>query len=74
MFTTIAEVLEPSVARILITALKAHGFHPLEGGENGLPGVPGVYPFRGVPIQVPEEEAGDAKILADDLLKQMRSR
>ena len=40
MFETIAEVQDPSVARVLITALKAHGFHPLEGGENGLPACP----------------------------------
>jgi hypothetical protein len=72
VFETIAEVLEPSVARVLITALKAHGFHPLEGGESGLPGLPGVYGPRGVPIQVPEEEMDDAKVLVDDLLKDMR--
>ena len=73
MFETIAEVQDPSVARVLITALKAHGFHPLEGGENGLPGLPGVFDPRGVGIAVPEEEAADAKILADDLLREMQS-
>ena len=73
MFETIAEVLEPSVARVLITALKAHGFHPLEGGESGLPGLPGVYGPRGVPIMVPDDEARDAKLLADELLREMRA-
>ena len=72
MFETIAEVADPSAARVLILALKAHGFHPLEGGENGLPGLPGVYGPRGVGIAVPEEEAEDAKVLADDLLREMR--
>jgi hypothetical protein len=58
-------------ARVLVVALKAHGFHPLEGGEGGLPGLPGVFGPKGVPVQVPEEEARDAKVLAEDLLKEM---
>lgn len=74
MFETIAEVSDPSVARVLMTALKAHGFHPLEGGESGLPGLPGVFGPKGVPIAVPEEEAGDAKVLAEALLKEMVAR
>lgn len=72
MFETIAEVADPSAARVLILALKAHGFHPLEGGDSGLPGLPGVFGPRGVPISVPEEEAGEAKMLAETLLKDMR--
>jgi hypothetical protein len=72
MFETIAEVQDPAVARVLIAALKAHGFHPLEGGENGLPGLPGVYGPRGVGIAVPEDEVEDAKVLTEDLLLQMR--
>ncbi|AKR57511.1 hypothetical protein GCM10011321_36070 [Youhaiella tibetensis] len=71
MFETIAEVQDPSMARVLVTALKAHGFHPLESGEDGLPGLPGVVGPRGIPILVPEEEARDAKILAEDLLREM---
>ena len=71
---TIAHVSDPSLARVLIVALKAHGFHPEEGGQNGLPGMPGVLGPKGIPIQVPEEEARDAKLLADDLLKQMLAR
>ena len=74
MFETIAEVADPSAARVLILALKAHGFHPLEGGESGLPGLPGVFGPRGVAIQVPEEEAADARLLAESLLAEMRQR
>lgn len=72
MFETIAEVADPSAARVLILALKAHGFHPLEGGDNGLPGLPGVFGPRGVAIEVPEDEAGDARVLAAALLDEMR--
>ena len=71
---TIAHVNDPSLARVLIAALKAHGFHPEEGGQNGLPGLPGVVGPRGIPIRVPEEEARDGRILAEDLLKQMTAR
>jgi hypothetical protein len=71
---TIAHVSDPSLARVLIAALKAHGFHPEEGGQNGLPGLPGVIAPKGIPIRVPEEEARDGKILADDLLRQMLAR
>jgi hypothetical protein len=72
MFETIAEVADPSAARVLILALKAHGFHPLEGGDSGLPGLPGVFGPKGVPIQVPADEAEDARMLAETLLKDMR--
>jgi hypothetical protein len=71
-FETIAEVADPSAARVLILALKAHGFHPIEGGDSGLPGLPGVFGPKGVPIQVLEEEADDARVLAEELLRQMR--
>ena len=74
MYETIVHVSELAQARVLIAALKAHGFHPLEGGQNGLPGMPGVVEPRGIAIQVPDEEARDGKLLADDLLKQMRAR
>ena len=70
-YTTIAEVQDPAVARVLITALRAHGFHPLEGADSGLPGLPGVYAPRGIPIEVRDEEAEDARILAQDLLQEM---
>ena len=74
MFETIAEVEDPSVARVLIAALKAHGFHPKEGGESGLPGLPGVFSPKGIAIEVPEEEAGDGRILAAALIKEMQAR
>ena len=71
MFEISAHVDDPARARVLIAALKAHGFHPLEESD-GLPGLPGVIGPRGIPISVRESEAGDAKVLADDLLRQMR--
>lgn len=74
MFETIAEVSDPSVARVLVAALKAHGFHPLEGGESGLPGLPGVFSPKGVAVAVPEEEAADARVLAGALLREMIAR
>jgi hypothetical protein len=73
-FETIAEVADPSTARILILALKAHGFHPLEGSDDGSPGLPGVFGARGVAIQVLEGEADEARVLAQDLLREMRTR
>ena len=74
MYETIAHVSDPALARVLIAALKAHGFHPLEGGQNGLPGLPGVVAPKGIPIDVPDEEAADGKLLAEDLLKEMLKR
>jgi hypothetical protein len=72
MFETIAEIADPAAARVLILALKAHGFHPLEGGDSGLPGLPGVFGPTGVLIQVPEDEAADARLLAAELINDMR--
>ena len=72
-FEIIAQVKDPSMARVLVVALRAHGFHPLEAGDGGLPGVPGVFGLKGVPVQVPEEEARDARVLAEDLLKEMEA-
>lgn len=71
---TIADVEDVSLAIALNAALRAYGFHPGEGTERGLPGLPGVIGPRGIPITVPEEEAADAKILAEDLLKEMLAR
>lgn len=59
------------MARALEVALRAYGFHPLEQGEGGLPGVPNLFGPDGFPVQVPEEEAADATVLAQDLLKEM---
>jgi len=72
-FETIIEVEDISVARVLVVALKAHGFHPLENGEMGLPGMPGITGIRGgFLIKVPEQEADDARVLAQDLLDEMK--
>ena len=70
-YQTIAQVKDLSAARVLIVALRAHGFHPLEQGEGGLPGVPNLFGSEGVAVQVPEDEASDATLLANDLLKDM---
>ena len=59
---------------MLIAALKAHGFHPKEGGDSGLPGLPGVYGPRGIPIELPEEEAEDGRVLAEALIAEMLRR
>ena len=67
----IAHVKSPSQARALIVALRAYGFNPLEQGDGGLPGVPNLFGPEGVPVQVPEDEAADATVLAVDLLKEM---
>jgi len=74
MYEIITYVSDPALARVLIAALQAHGFHPLQSGENGLPGLPGVVAPRGIPIRVPEEEAAEGKMLAEDLLKDMLRR
>ncbi len=55
----------------MFVALRAHGFHPLEQGEGGLPGMRNLFGEEGVAVQVPEEEAGDAGLLATELLKDM---
>lgn len=74
MFETVASVEDPSVARVLIAALRAHGFHPREGAENGLPGFAGVYGPKGIPIELPESEAADGRVLAEVLVKEMLER
>ncbi|WP_297109697.1 hypothetical protein [uncultured Devosia sp.] len=70
-FAPIVQVKNQSVARILIVALRAHGFHPLEPREGGLPGVPNLFGPEGFVVEVPEEEVADATLLAQDLLKDM---
>ena len=71
-YRTVAQIEDPSVARVLIAALKAHGFHPLEGPEHGLPGLAGVYGPKGIPIELPEDEAADGRLLAEALVSDMR--
>ncbi len=70
-FQVIAQVKNESVARVLIVALRAHGFHPLEPRDGGLPGVPNLFGPGGVAIEVPDDEASDATLLVEDLLKDM---
>lgn len=72
MFETIAYVDDPAKARVLAVALQAHGFHPMEGGNDGLPGMPGVLGLKGIAVQVPGEEARDARMLAEALLAEMK--
>ena len=72
-YQTIVHVKDPSAARILVVALRAHGFHPLEQGEGGFPGVPNLFGQEGVPVQVPEDEVRDATLLAEDLLRDMEA-
>lgn len=75
MLVTIANLRDISKIRVLITALKAHGFHPMESGQDGLAGMPGVRGYKGTyAIKVPKAEAEDAKILSDDLIKEMESK
>lgn len=71
---TIAEVEDTTLAIALNAALRAYGFHPGEGTERGLPGLPGVIGPKGIPITVPDDEAEDARLLAQDLLKEMLAR
>lgn len=73
-YVEIARVGTVSAARVLATALRAHGFHPLEGGEGGLPGVGSLAGTGLVPLSVPEEEAADARVLATALVAEMEAR
>ena len=70
----IARVPDPSMARSLIVALRAYGFHPEDEMDGGLPGVTDPFFGKGIPIRVPEEEADDCRLLAAQLLKEMQAR
>lgn len=70
-FAPVAQTREQSTARILIVALRAHGFHPLDLRDGGLPGVPNLFGPGGYTIEVPEDEVGDATVLVNDLLRDM---
>lgn len=70
-FITIGQVRDAGMARVVLVALRAHGFHPLELRDGGLPGVPNLFGSEGVGIEVPEEEAADATLLVKELLKDM---
>jgi hypothetical protein len=68
----IARVPDATLARSLIVALRAYGFHPADAEGGGLPGVTDPFFGKGIPIRVPEEEMDEARVLAEDLLNQMR--
>lgn len=72
MFETVLYVDDPAIARVLIAALQAHGFHPDETAAHGLPGLAGVYGPKGIPLVLPEDEARDGKLLAEALYAEMR--
>jgi hypothetical protein len=71
-FTEILISRDANKVRVITAALKAHGFHPLEGDEDGIPGLPGVTGLYGISIRVPAEEAADARVLAEALDSEMR--
>ena len=70
-FKTILKHRDIGILRILVVALKAHGFHPLENDFEGLPGLPGVLAPKGMGIKVPAHEAEDARLLGEALLEEM---
>jgi hypothetical protein len=70
----IARVPDPALARSLIVALRAYGFNPVDDSDGGLPGYTDPFFGKGIPIRVPEEEAEDCRVLAEDLLKEMLAR
>lgn len=70
-FAPVAQVRDHSIARVVLVALRAHGFHPLDMREGGLPGVPNLFGADGFTIEVPEDEVADATVLVADLLKDM---
>jgi hypothetical protein len=70
----IARVPDASLARSLIVALRAYGFHPADVEDGGLPGITDPIFGKGIPIRVPDEEAEDCRVLAADLLKEMLNR
>lgn len=69
-YEIIVRVESPSTHMALVAALRAYGFHPLDMLEGGLPGGT-IFVAKGIPVQVPEEEVGDATILATALLDEM---
>lgn len=54
-YQTIVNVDNPSTARVLVVALRAHGFHPLEHGEGGLPGVGNIFGKVGCRYRCPKK-------------------
>lgn len=72
-YETIIHVKSEARARVLIAALRAHGFSPRDIADGGLPGVSAGLSGTGVPVAVPEDEAADARPLAQALLDDMEA-
>ncbi len=73
-YETIVYVERESTARLMVTALQAHGFTPKEIADGGLPGIGQGLTGNGVAIAVPADQARDAQPLAEALLKDMTSK
>jgi hypothetical protein len=74
IYETIAEVSDTGMARVLVAALRGYGFHPLERDDEGPFGLAAFTTQRGLPVEVPEAEATDARALAEALLADMAGR
>lgn len=70
-YETILYVERESVARLMVAALRAHGFSPREIADGGLPGIGSAMTGKGLAIAVPAGEAADARPLAEALLSDM---
>lgn len=73
-YETIVYVEREAVARLMVTALRAHGFSPQDISDGGFPGIGSGLTDRGLAIAVPAEEAPDARPLAEALLRDMISK
>ena len=73
-FEIILRVEDEVVARNLVAALKAYGFHPLERTDGSFPGTSALTMPNGIPVALPEEEVADGKLLAETLVKEMLAR
>lgn len=73
-YETIIYVERESTARLMVTALRAHGFSPREITDGGLPGIGAGLTGKGLAIAVPAGEAREAQPLAEALLKDMTAR
>ena len=71
-YVEITRVDTLSQARILVSALRAHGFNPRETADGAFPGVTGQFTRPGYPVEVPEEEVNDASMLAGQIAADMR--
>lgn len=70
-YEIILYVERESMARLLIPALRAHGFSPRDIADGGLPGIQSAITPNGIAIAVPAAQAMDARPLAEALLKDM---